>query len=342
MARSLSPARPLALLVALALSLTLATVPGSASSATDGSGLGPAAPPASSTVDYPLAPRTTTGKTGKHPDTPVLPAKCATVEELIPRTPMKCWLNPKIKGRVPTIALQGDSHSWQMIPAIRKAIGNRRINFVGFIFGACPPMDPALQNGAEVRAANNCEKTGNKAMRFYSNAAKRNLPLRVVIGGAWQIYHHVQTKGDLVKFQGHTITGYANVAEQARTGIPRLFKSLKRLGIPADVVGQSPFVPAHPKSCAAGMEPYRCALYRKVVIADEAHNRAQLKKWMRGLPGNPKLTKQSNYMCSAKICQGVVKGVNTYFDHGHIGARMSENLAPYFFPTVRKLVKGVR
>ena len=40
----------------------------------------------------------------------------------------------------------GDSHAWQMIPAIRKAIGNRKVNFVGFIFGACPPMDPALRH----------------------------------------------------------------------------------------------------------------------------------------------------------------------------------------------------
>ncbi len=324
MARSLSGARPL--LAVLALALTLSVAPSAVASA------------APADTD-PLAPRVATTQ---HPDTPVLPPQCATVEELIPRTPMKCWLNPRIRGRVPTIVLQGDSHAWQMIPAIRKAIGNKRVNFVGFIFGACPPMDPALRTTAEIRASSNCQKTGTKAIRFYANAAKRKLPVRVVIGGAWEIYHHVQTRGDRVPFEGHTITGYAGVAEQARRGIPRLFRTLSKLGIPADVVGQSPFVPAHPKPCAAGMEPYRCALPRRVLIRGEAYNRSQLKSWMRVLPGNPKLTEQSDYMCTPKVCQGVVNGIDTFYDHGHIGARMSARLASYFQPTVDKLLKGVR
>jgi hypothetical protein len=321
MARSLSGARVPALLAALALALTLATVPGPASADPE-----------------PLAPARVAAK---HPDTPVLPPECATVAELIPRKPMRCQLNPKIKG-APTIVLMGDSHAWQMIPAIRRAIGDRKVNFVGFIFGACPPMDPALRTAEELREANNCQKTGHKAMRYLANASRQDRRVRVVVGAAWQIYHHVQTYGDDVPFQGHDIKGYARVAEQARTGMPRLFRTLTALGIPADAVGQSPFVPAKPKQCAAGMEPYRCALPRHVLIADEAHNRAQIKRWLRGVPGNPKLTTQSDYVCTAKVCQGVVKGINTFYDHGHVGAKMSLRMAPYFRPTVDKLLKGVR
>jgi hypothetical protein len=320
MARSLSGARALALLVALALALTLAA-PGSASADPD-----------------PLAPKRTAAR---HPDTPVLPPECATVEELIPKTPMRCDLNPRITG-APTIVLMGDSHAWQMIPAIRRAIGDRRVNFVGFIFGACPPMDPALRTPEERRNANNCQKVGMKAMRYLANASRHDRRVRVVVGAAWQIYHHVQTYGDDVPFQGHDIKGYGPVAELARTGIPRLFQTLTALGIPADAIGQSPFVPARPKPCAAGMDPYRCALPRKVVIADEAYNRAHIKRWLRGVPGNPKLTTQSDYVCSATVCQGVVNGINTFYDHGHIGAKMSLRMAPYFRPTVDKLLKGVR
>jgi hypothetical protein len=320
MARSLSGARPL--LVVLALALMLAVAPATSASADPD----------------PLAPRT---PVAKHPDTPVLPPECASVEELIPRTPMKCQLNPRIKG-APTIVLMGDSHAWQMIPAIRRAIGDRRVNFVGFIFGACPPMDPALRTAEQVRNATNCEKTGHKAMRYLAHASQQHRRVRVVVGAAWAIYHHVQTYGDDVPFEGHNIKGYARVAELARTGIPRLFRTLTSLGFPADAVGQSPFVPARPRQCAAGMEPYRCALPRSVVIEDEAFNRAQIKRWMRGVPGNPKVTSQSDYMCTPKVCQGVVKGINTYYDHGHIGAKMSLRLASYFRPTVDKLLKGVR
>ncbi len=320
MARSLSGARPL--LAVLALALTFSVAPAIAASATPD----------------PLAPRAVTEK---HPDTPVLPPECASVADLIPRTPKRCQLNPRIKG-APTIVLMGDSHAWQMIPAIRRAIGNRKVNFVGFIFGACPPMDPALDTPEERREANNCQKTGMKAMRYLANASRQHRRVRVVVGGAWAIYEHVWRNGDQVPFEGHNIQGYQRVADLARTGIPRLFRTLTALGIPADIVGQSPFVPANPRPCAAGMEPYRCALPRSVVIANEAFNRAQLKRWIRGVPGNPKVTSQSDYMCSARVCQGTVKGINTYYDHGHIGAKMSLRLSSYFVPTVDKLLKGVR
>lgn len=333
MAASTSGSRALPLVAALLLSLSLAL-----SLALVGAGAPASADPADP-VD-PLAPKAPTSRFA-HPDTPVLPASCATVAELIPRRPMKCWLDPRIKG-APTIVLMGDSHAWQMIPAIRRAIGKKRINLVGFIFGACPPMDPALRTREERRSANNCQKTGHKAVRYLTNASRQNRRVRVVVGGAWQIYHHVQTKGDDVPFQGHSIKGYAGVAEMARTGIPRLFSTLTRLGIPADAVGQSPFVPARPKRCAAGMEPYRCGLWRSVALGDESHNRAQVKRWLRGVPGNPKLTNHSNYMCTPRVCHGTVRGVDTFYDHGHIGARMSKRLYRYFKPTVRKLLKGVR
>ena len=321
MARSLSGARPL-LLAVLALALALTVAPATAA---------PADP-------NPLAPRTSAAK---HPDTPVLPRECATVAELIPQRPMKCYLNPKIRG-APTIVLMGDSHAWQMIPAIRRAIGDRRINLVGFIFGACPPMDPALRSAAEVRNANNCEKTSHKAIRYLTNASRQNRRVRVVVGAAWAIYRHVQTYGDDVPFEGHNIKGYARVAEQARTGIPRLFRTLNRLRIPADAVGQSPFVPARPKRCAAGMAPYRCGLRRSAVLVNESAIRAQIKSWVRRVPGNPKVTTHSNYMCTPRVCHGTVNGIPTFYDHGHIGARMSKRLSPYFGPTVSKLLKGVR
>ncbi len=320
MARSPSGARPL--LAVLALALTLSVAPAAVASANPD----------------PLAPR---ASAAKRPDTPVLPKECASVEELIPRTPMKCQLNPKIKG-APTIVLMGDSHAWQMIPAIRRAIGNRKVNFVGFIFGACPPMDPALKSPEERREANNCQKTGMKAMRYLTSASRHHRRVRVVVGAAWEIYRHVWTKGDKAPFQGHDIEGYQRVADLARTGLPRLFRTLTSLGIPADAVGQSPFVPANPKRCAAGMEPYRCALSRSVAVAHEGHNRANIRRWLRGVPGNPKITSHSDYMCTPKVCQGIVKGVNTYYDHGHVGARMSLRLASYFRPTVDKLLKGVR
>jgi hypothetical protein len=181
-----------------------------------------------------------------------------------------------------------------------------------------------------------------KAMRYLANASRNHRQVRVVVGAAWAIYEHVWANGDQTPFEGHNIQGYQRVADLARTGIPRLFRTLTALGIPADAIGQSPFVPANPPLCVAGMEPYRCSLPRSVVIKNEDFNRAQIKRWMRGVLGNPKITSQSDYLCTHNVCRGTIGGVNTYYDHGHIGAAMSTRLASYFRPTVDKLLKGVR
>ena len=74
---------------------------------------------------------------------PALPSSCATAEELIPVTAMRCDLNQQRPG-APTLVVWGDSHAWQMVPALQAAVAGQGINLVGFLFGSCPVMDPAL------------------------------------------------------------------------------------------------------------------------------------------------------------------------------------------------------
>jgi hypothetical protein len=272
------------------------------------------------------------------PDLPRLPRSCVVPPDLAPQVAMKCRLKPRIAG-APTIVLWGDSHAMQMIPALRQAIAGRRVNLVGFIFGACPPMDPRLETPEQRRAASECELTGHKAMRYIESSRRQGRRTRVVIGAAWQLYHHLQENGD-VPFQGHSVAGLDRIGRLSATGTPRMFRSLSRMRVPTDVIGQSPFVPARPRPCPRGRHPYRCALPRSVVIAEESFNKARLRHWMGGLAGRPRLIETSNHFCTKKICQGVLDGVNTYADDGHVSATMARTLAPYFRRTVDAVATG--
>jgi hypothetical protein len=245
-------------------------------------------------------------------------------------------LKPTIKG-APTIVLWGDSHAMQMIPALRRAIGGRRVNLVGFIFGACPPMDPRLLTREQRRDASPCQLTGHKAMRYIESSRRKGHEIRVVIGAAWQLYHHLQVHGD-VPFMGHDVTGKDRIARLAAKGTPRMFRMLSRWRVPTDVIGQSPFVPARPKPCSAGLDPYRCDLRRTVVLGDESYNKRRLRGWMTGLAGRPHLIQTSNRFCGAKVCHGRLDGMNTYADAAHVSATMSRTLAPYFSRTVDAVV----
>lgn len=174
-------------------------------------------------------------------------------------------------------------------------------------------------------------------MRYIDNSRRKGRDIRVVVGAAWQLYRHLQVNGE-TPFMGHAVTGKRQVARQSANGTPRMFRTLARWRVPTDVIGQSPFVPAEPEPCPFGVDPYRCDLPRNVALGNEAFNKRQLRSWMSGLAGRPRLIETSNRFCTARVCHGIVGGINTFADPGHVSATMSRTLAPYFSRTVDALV----
>ena len=85
-------------------------------------------------------------------DFPKMPRKCVDPKLLIPQKPVKCNLNGFKQGR-PTIVLWGDSHAWQMIPALRNAARGRDVNLVAFLMGSCPVDGPGAHPGGASEAA---------------------------------------------------------------------------------------------------------------------------------------------------------------------------------------------
>ena len=335
-----TPRRVLLTLLGLALATSAAlSSPTSAQARSEHPGAGTA-----SRADGPgILPRRAASAPGNG-DVPKLPRKCAKPKDLIPRTAMKCNLNPHIPG-APTIVLWGDSHAWQMIAALRAEIGSRRINLVGFLFGGCPAMDPRFKNQAEREKAGDCLRTGDLAVRFLTNQKARHKVARVVVAMGWELYHNNTTPPDATdaEFQGYTSSALETTGHLGLTRTPRAFKTLGRLHMPTDVVAPMPMVPQNAPYCEAGMRPYQCNLPRRGAIVDEQANLDHIADLMSYLTVPARLIHPAEYVCGANVCRGINRGITTYYDQLHIGARVSSGLGPrYFRGTVKSLLAADR
>ena len=263
---------------------------------------------------------------------PGVPDKCLT-------RPMKCQLGPTYKG-APTLVLWGDSHAWQLIPGVKAAIGSRKVNLVAFLFGGCPPMDPRLRTPAEVRAAGPCRQTAHKALKYVTNATRKQRDIRVVIAGGWELYRYALDPlgPEEPGWREHTSPSIAGAAQLAAVGLPRLFKALGREGVAADVVGQMPTVPENAPACPTSEDPYACDLPRAAALPEASANRRALQRLIAHLRGPAKLIEPSKYFCDNRGCSGKVGGASAWYDDTHISLALSARLGGYFAPSVRRLL----
>ncbi len=301
--------RLLGLLLAVLLSVTVLSMPSGAGAAS------PSPAPAAAKVD-------------PQQDFARMPRKCVDPKLLIPQKPTKCNLNGFQQGR-PTIVLWGDSHAWQMIPALRKAARNRDVNLVAFVMGSCPVMDPALtpsqRHGADPVPA--CLISNDRALRFVQGLKAHNKRVHVLLGTYWQRYLRAIRTGE----------GSSYVKEMAgywKTGGPRLFRTLGKMRVKVDVDGQIVTVPPT-ESCPDGNFPYACDLPRKKALRGEKSTKTWVKRQMRSLSGKPRYV-DANRMCTAKKCYATVGKAYTFWDIQHISATMSRKLSYVLDQTVTR------
>ena len=133
-----------------------------------------------------------------------LPEDAAQVRQaakVIPQKPVKCNLNGFKQGR-PTIVLWGDSHAWQMIPALRNAARGRDVNLVAFLMGSCPAMDPALTQEQRQNGAPACLLSNDRALQYVTNLKAHKKRVHVLLGTYWQRYLHAIRIGDSTSYHG--------------------------------------------------------------------------------------------------------------------------------------------
>jgi len=252
--------------------------------------------------------------------------------------PMKCQLGPAYPG-APTLVLWGDSHAWQIIPALRAALGQRKVNLIAFLYGGCPPFDPALDTPAEVQAAGPCQQTNHKALTYVTGAVRKHRDIRVVLAGGWELYRYALDPlgPDEPGWREHTSPSIAGAAQLAATGLPRLFGALSRARVPTDVVGQMPTVPENAPECALSESPYECALPRAAALPEASANRRALRGLIDKLRLPARLIEPSAYFCDSSGCKGRVRGASAWYDDTHISLALSALLGRYFVPTIKRL-----
>lgn len=266
------------------------------------------------------------------PSPAVLPSSCASATEKVPQRAMRCDLVPFEEGR-PTVVLWGDSHAWQLVPALEAAVADHDVNLVGFLFGSCPLVRAPGVNSE-------CVRTNQMALGFVRKAARSGDPLRVVVSEAWELYHDVLDPAD----DGHalpvtdTIEGAAPLTVD---GTPRLFDALAALDVPVDVVAPLPVVPTDVEGCAAleAGVPADCSLPRDAALEDESDNLEVIGELMAGLTDG-ELIDPSDSLCDDSECAAVVDGTPVFLDNIHLSAEISRELGSYFEPGVEELASA--
>ena len=255
-------------------------------------------------------------------DHATMPRKCVAPKDLIPQKPTICELNTFRDNR-PTVVLWGDSHAWMMIPALRRAAGNKNVNLVAIVMGGCPPMDNQIQPDDR---APDCFKSNDLAIRYVRELKAGDQGMRVILAGSWQRYLHA------IKVRDQTYTG--QMARVMVEATPRLMRTLAGIGIGVDVIGQVATVPATTTDCRAGNDPYSCDLRLAQAMPEKSSTRKWLVRTMKPLAGTRLPVDVTPFFCDAKVCHGKVGATHTWWDDLHLSSSMAQRLRSYIKPSV--------
>lgn len=263
-------------------------------------------------------------------DYPRMPQRCATFRQKVPLTPTTCkirWTNEKR----PTVVLWGDSHAWQFLPAVRKAIQGKKVNLVAFIFGGCVPAKPDMR----IWKGQPCAETSARAIRFLDGLTKRGRDVRVVMGAYWganldQVYYY--------RNEGEKKTHADRRKYVLRYTVP-LFRWLGKRDIRTDVLAMSPVVVPPNPDCQPGPTPYDCPIARRISLYKEAYVDRWVRQRVRDLPRGARYLDYQSQLCDAAVCRPhQAWGVYTWFDHYHLSQTTTERMSGMFAPTVTKLL----
>jgi hypothetical protein len=253
-------------------------------------------------------------------------------------TPKRCG-RPPIKGcrlqwvgeLAPTLVVWGDSHSWMMTPAIKRAVRYKRVNVVLFFLGGCLPAIPDMK----IYAGNPCAELSIDTMRYLRRLKASGRPFRLLMGAFWganldRLYWYEDQESRDVMAQRRVFTMAYNRP---------LFRWLGDKGIPTDVQVQGPAA-VPPTYCWLGSSPFWCSIARYRAYYKDGYVRNWLARQMSHLGGRPRLVDYSGGICSNTTCAAVVDGVHTWFDPYHVSATKAATLARYYKPTIRTLINS--
>ena len=218
-------------------------------------------------------------------------------------------------GRLPHVAVVGDSHARVLMSALEPLVDQGRLTADMFVTGECawsvaPPADTAI--------GHQCSRWRAQVYPYLEKHAKD--------------YDAILTTARLVTLLG--------THETRVRGLSQAWSAVTTQGVPVGVVRDNPGVEDprdNPNLCLAKVPVARantsCAFTRA----------ANVDRWFDALsaaqartPGTT-LIDLTDLMCSAEKCPVVIGGVDVYSDGNHLTRTFARTLAPYLY---RAMVTG--
>lgn len=269
------------------------------------------------------------------------PDECRTVPgHPLPSSLERCELTEFDPGR-PTVVVRGDSHAWQIVPAIleeRRSLG-ADVNVVAWVMASCPPLTLDMEEGIAFRADLHelvdehaaAQWDACVAMNYLADKDVAKLQRRgtayVVAAARWTSYRQAEVLSRLE-------------ATGVRSQVPEAYYPLARdvldLGVdglvdtktPTTVVAPAPELRLDAKRCLA--MPHwrgRCDLPREDLDDYASPGRS----WLSSITSSSDVAVVD---LTDSVCDDSCPG-SSYIDDSHLRRSVARELAPHFVPAIR-------
>jgi peptidoglycan/LPS O-acetylase OafA/YrhL len=279
-------------------------------------------------------------------DYAVLPPECHQSEAQTMGDPdQRCVLGSYVVGR-PTIVVWGDSHAWQLLPALEAAAAGKA-NLVAWVAPGCPPFigvpgtAPASEDASASGSFDQCVRRNRDAL---SNVLelRDSGPVRVVLAARWATYL-AQTPISLADRDprvARLLDGVRAEYEELPRHLVLLARFMADEGVGADLVGPVPELPRNAPLCLESPLFRDCDLDRSSFDEYSAGPRTLLRTVSREWGGASRVLDLTPTLCDSTRCHAASDGVVNYFDDDHLSATRSRLMAPLFSGTVRAVLGG--
>lgn len=208
-----------------------------------------------------------------------------------------------------TLALVGDSHAVQWLPAFQALAKLRAVRVYGITKNACAFSFEAVYNVGLARPYDEC-------VRWSQN----------VVG--W-LAEHRPSAVLIAQSPAHTIDGgvWQEETERVAIGMMEAWHAVQAQGLRIIAIGPTPTLPAKqtPRECLATARDWRtdCVFVERDVLGRSAIRVAAERT------GTPLIDLRDAF-CIAGLCPSMIGGALVYRDHHHVTATYARTLAPRF------------
>lgn len=271
----------------------------------------------------------------------------------MPTSGQRCELT-RFDPDKPTLVLRGDSHAWQLVPALKAAREEHPdVNLVVWVLPGCPPLDLRPQTGWDFlghlattgvpqssETWSQCVLLNHYARQDVARMARAG-GVAVVAAARWAAYREstVLSLREMATFRRSRTPDYDRlVVDLLDAGVTRLLETPASLTLVAPMPEQRRHVP---RCLAVPGWAGRCDVSRSTQDAYLSGSATWLAD-LAGRRGDVRLIDVVDDICDDLTCPARSDGVVNYVDDSHLSASRSRTLAPHFADVFADLARARR